>query len=118
MSSLIWPAQASDPAPWATATMEPRGEVAQLVEHTTENRGVAGSIPALAISECRVVGGLLPVGSMRPGGRSRGQIHGQMRGAAASDCGASLRSGVAPGSADHSDGETARLDVCAGELEV
>jgi hypothetical protein len=27
-----------------------RGEVAQLVEHTTENRGVAGSIPALAIA--------------------------------------------------------------------
>jgi hypothetical protein len=27
----------------------PPGEVAQLVEHTTENRGVAGSIPALAI---------------------------------------------------------------------
>ena len=26
-----------------------RGEVAQLVEHTAENRGVAGSIPALAI---------------------------------------------------------------------
>jgi hypothetical protein len=25
------------------------GEVAQLVEHTAENRGVAGSIPALAI---------------------------------------------------------------------
>jgi hypothetical protein len=25
------------------------GEVAQLVEHTTENRGVAGSIPALAM---------------------------------------------------------------------
>ena len=25
------------------------GEVAQLVEHATENRGVAGSIPALAI---------------------------------------------------------------------
>lgn len=25
------------------------GEVAQLVEHTTENRGVAGSNPALAI---------------------------------------------------------------------
>jgi hypothetical protein len=24
------------------------GEVAQLVEHTAENRGVAGSIPALA----------------------------------------------------------------------
>ena len=33
-------------------TLEPaslRGEVAQLVEHTAENRGVAGSIPALAI---------------------------------------------------------------------
>src|SRR5581483_12336094 len=27
-----------------------RGEVAQLVEHTAENRGVAGSSPALAIS--------------------------------------------------------------------
>ena len=26
------------------------GEVAQLVEHTAENRGVAGSIPALATS--------------------------------------------------------------------
>ena len=26
----------------------PPGEVAQLVEHTTENRGVAGSNPALA----------------------------------------------------------------------
>src|SRR3982750_723354 len=32
------------------ATLDRRGEVAQLVEHTTENRGVAGSIPALAIS--------------------------------------------------------------------
>src|SRR5919202_1921205 len=31
---------------------QPRGEVAQLVEHTAENRGVAGSIPALAISRC------------------------------------------------------------------
>ena len=31
------------------ATIDPLvGEVAQLVEHTTENRGVAGSIPALA----------------------------------------------------------------------
>src|SRR5205085_12645459 len=26
-----------------------RGEIAQLVEHTTENRGVLGSIPSLAI---------------------------------------------------------------------
>jgi hypothetical protein len=33
----------------AAATITARGEVAQLVEHTTENRGVAGSIPALAI---------------------------------------------------------------------
>ena len=31
----------------------PRGEVAQLVEHTAENRGVAGSIPALATRPCR-----------------------------------------------------------------
>ena len=30
------------------ATLGHRGEVAQLVEHTAENRGVAGSIPALA----------------------------------------------------------------------
>jgi hypothetical protein len=30
-----------------------RGEVAQLVEHTTENRGVAGSIPALATGGLR-----------------------------------------------------------------
>src|SRR5438105_11196557 len=27
------------------------GEIAQLVEHTTENRGVPGSIPGLAISK-------------------------------------------------------------------
>ena len=33
------------------ATLSRRGEVAQLVEHTAENRGVAGSIPALAIFE-------------------------------------------------------------------
>ena len=32
-----------------TVPRHARGEVAQLVEHTTENRGVAGSIPALAI---------------------------------------------------------------------
>src|SRR6478752_8970432 len=32
------------------ATLHGRGEVAQLVEHTAENRGVAGSSPALAIS--------------------------------------------------------------------
>jgi hypothetical protein len=37
-----------------TATLRAPGEVAQLVEHTAENRGVAGSIPALAISPKRV----------------------------------------------------------------
>ena len=31
-------------------TLDRLGEVAQLVEHTAENRGVAGSIPALATS--------------------------------------------------------------------
>ena len=36
------------------AKLSPRpGEVAQLVEHTAENRGVAGSIPALAISAAK-----------------------------------------------------------------
>ena len=35
----------------------PRGEVAQSVEHTAENRGVAGSIPALAIRPPRLSGG-------------------------------------------------------------
>ena len=34
--------------PRSAATIPELGEVAQLVEHTTENRGVAGSIPALA----------------------------------------------------------------------
>ena len=35
------------------ATLRCRGEVAQLVEHTAENRGVAGSIPALATRSVR-----------------------------------------------------------------
>ena len=35
------------------ATLGCRGEVAQLVEHTAENRGVAGSSPALATSMTR-----------------------------------------------------------------
>jgi hypothetical protein len=35
------------------ATLATPGEVAQLVEHTAENRGVAGSIPALAISRSK-----------------------------------------------------------------
>src|SRR6476660_5533727 len=34
----------------SVARLSRGGEVAQLVEHTAENRGVAGSIPALAIS--------------------------------------------------------------------
>src|SRR5439155_15673612 len=34
----------------SSARLRARGEVAQLVEHTAENRGVAGSSPALAIS--------------------------------------------------------------------
>ena len=37
-------------APKRGATLGGRGEVAQLVEHTAENRGVAGSSPALAIT--------------------------------------------------------------------
>src|SRR6185436_15248999 len=36
----------------ASARLRGRGEVAQLVEHTAENRGVAGSIPALATRLC------------------------------------------------------------------
>jgi hypothetical protein len=43
--------------------MTARGEVAQLVEHTTENRGVAGSIPALAIRCCSA---FVPVREPRP----------------------------------------------------
>jgi hypothetical protein len=35
----------------AVDSIDQRGEIAQLVEHTTENRGVLGSIPSLAISE-------------------------------------------------------------------
>jgi hypothetical protein len=34
-----------------TLACAPPGEVAQLVEHTTENRGVASSILALAIAQ-------------------------------------------------------------------
>ena len=42
----------------AGATLRRSGEVAQLVEHTAENRGVAGSIPALATSLARLCQGL------------------------------------------------------------
>jgi MFS family permease len=41
-------------ATWPTpahASLRPHGEIAQLVEHTTENRGVPGSSPGLAIAE-------------------------------------------------------------------
>jgi hypothetical protein len=38
-----------------------RGEVAQSVEHTAENRGVAGSIPALAINRHFLSGGVFTV---------------------------------------------------------
>lgn len=33
----------------------PRGQIAQLVEHRTENPGVAGSIPALATQKPRIL---------------------------------------------------------------
>jgi hypothetical protein len=39
------------------ARLEGPGEVAQLVEHTAENRGVAGSIPALATEIIPAKGG-------------------------------------------------------------
>ena len=45
--SLPEATEANDAAAARLATR--RGEVAQLVEHTAENRGVAGSSPALAI---------------------------------------------------------------------
>src|SRR5438876_11977437 len=38
------------PSPRHRAVCRDFGEIAQLVEHTTENRGVPGSIPGLAIS--------------------------------------------------------------------
>ncbi|CAN5664793.1 hypothetical protein BH18ACT13_BH18ACT13_07150 [soil metagenome] len=44
-----WPASScTRSSPEAGGTLSRRGEVAQLVEHTAENRGVAGSSPALA----------------------------------------------------------------------
>ena len=35
---------------WQALASRGQGEIAQLVEHTTENRGVPGSIPGLATS--------------------------------------------------------------------
>src|SRR5215204_6290601 len=58
-----------------TLAFAPSGEVAQLVEHTTENRGVASSILALAIfrnAECGVLRALLLL---------HGQLKGQQRSA-------------------------------------
>ena len=43
IAALSWPSVTA-----REATLRCLGEVAQLVEHTAENRGVAGSIPALA----------------------------------------------------------------------
>src|SRR6188472_1651831 len=37
--------------PKSCASLGAHGEIAQLVEHTTENRGVPGSSPGLAIEE-------------------------------------------------------------------
>src|SRR5438034_10201532 len=54
-SSSTFSSTASRPrgqeSPRPAATLRRPGEVAQLVEHTAENRGVAGSIPALATSQ-------------------------------------------------------------------
>src|ERR1700730_8497882 len=50
--------QGSDRKPSA-ATIALPGEVAQSGEHTTENRGVAGSIPALATGDSLQAGDFL-----------------------------------------------------------
>ena len=47
------------------------GEVAQLVEHTTENRGVAGSIPALATWRTRSRPGLRRASDSQPASPTR-----------------------------------------------
>ena len=56
----------------------PRGEIAQLVEHTTENRGVLGSIPSLAISKdaCTWLGvaGVIETYEVAPTPRNQRQI--------------------------------------------
>ena len=49
------------------ATLRCRGEVAQLVEHTAENRGVAGSIPALATPPRQTTSPAPARGTRRPG---------------------------------------------------
>ena len=43
-----------------------QGQVAQLVEHTTENRSVGGSIPSLATLICRSVAQLVEHRSPKP----------------------------------------------------
>ena len=53
------------------ATLHGRGEVAQLVEHTAENRGVAGSSPALAIASFPAVARRAK--AHQPGRRRRAQ---------------------------------------------
>src|SRR4051812_25852489 len=60
MSSLISAVRLASPLPEPPLPSCARGEVAQLVEHTTENRGVAGSIPALATSRLRSIACVRP----------------------------------------------------------
>ena len=53
-----WPAPSYHPSPARDAlAYSAPGEIAQLVEHTTENRGVPGSSPGLAIPR-KTVGGI------------------------------------------------------------
>ena len=49
ITAELWPLQVSRDAARDTARdmVEAKAQVAQLVEHVTENHGVAGSIPAL-----------------------------------------------------------------------
>ena len=54
--TLVEPASGEARAKGPPLLCGARGEVAQLVEHTTENRGVAGSIPALAIQAAPALG--------------------------------------------------------------
>src|SRR3954453_1081173 len=48
------------------ATLSPLGEIAQLVEHTTENRGVPGSSPGLAIAKTPMTSGFSDSRSTNP----------------------------------------------------
>src|SRR5205807_3970699 len=55
-SSWILARATASSGPTAGASIRPlKGEIAQLVEHTTENRGVPGSNPGLAIHFSRTL---------------------------------------------------------------